>query len=104
MQTGTTSSARSGRALLLLKQFWLLAFVMSVGLGLISAALLGANLRVVWFGSSLLAAGVCLYVIYIAYAGRRRSQRLHAQLDHELTERRLAQSTRVVRPLAETRH
>lgn len=94
--------ARSGRVLALLGRFWLLAVVSCVGVGLISAAFLGVNLRIVWLGSSILSFGVLFYVLHISYVGRRRSRILHTQLDQALTRRRVLAST--VRDFPNTRH
>lgn len=81
----------------LLGQFWLLGVVVCVGAGLIAAALLGANLRAVWIGSSILTFAVLLYVTYVSYAVRRRSKDLGTQLDQALRKGRLAKSRSNVR-------
>lgn len=80
-----------------LRRFWLLAVVICVGAGLIAAALLGANLRAVWIGSTVLTFVVLLYVAYVSYAVGRRSKDLGTQLDQALRKGRLAKSRSNVR-------
>ena len=104
MKANRTASVGSSRDLALLSQFWLLALVVCIGAGLISAAVLGVNLRIVWLGSSILSFGVVFYVLRISYLSRRRSRVLHTQLDQALARRRVLETNSTVRDFPVTRH
>ena len=82
----------------LLGQFWLLTLVVCVGAGLIAAALLGANLRAVRIGSTVLTFGVLLYVAYVSYTVGRKSKDPGTQLDQALRNGRLAKSRSTFAP------
>jgi len=62
--------------------------VVCSGLGLMVAALLGADLHLVWFGSTGLAFVVLCYALLVSIASKRRSTVIRSQLEQLLRDQR----------------
>jgi hypothetical protein len=85
---GKARSRRADQRLNLLTKILVPAAVVCIGLGLMAAALLGADLHLIWLGSTGLAFVVLCYALLVSIASKRRSTVIRTQLEQLLRDRR----------------